>query len=425
MNSETTQVAEPGLTIDASNNAPVLLRGMGILAVIAGFCAYLLEGWDLWSGVSRFYVMEAVAVVLAVAGFATSYWLQENKGARSFFALALVAALAFTTTLGGFIYSALGSGSVTTGSSFFLIQDWSVNGLLSLLIMAATAIAVALPLSWFAFKVFNRPHARMLTITFLSAAALVLLPVRESFSVGLIIIIATALPVYALWNVVRQNPQFKTLEGRFSAAVLFAPAVLMLGRLFWLYQADAIVFLLLCSGLFAVCRILAVNAEAASLRARLLNIVSVFLALAIACISVSLTVDMLLDELVVPVAGMLFWGLLQVIDRQCGRESFGHAMLADFCLAIAVMLNSGLMDSLVASLVALATAGLFALRAWRSRETYQILLMLITLVVAVLPYAMDLMTVIDFTNWITLGILGVAAIVIASVLERFKRRQAG
>ena len=36
-----------------------MLHCLGVMMVLAAMCAYLLEGWDTWNGVSRYFVMIA------------------------------------------------------------------------------------------------------------------------------------------------------------------------------------------------------------------------------------------------------------------------------------------------------------------------------------------------------------------------------
>lgn len=403
---------------------PMLLRGLGMLAVIAGFCAYLLESWELWNGVNRFYVMEAVALILGAAGFGMSYLLKENKGARSFFALSLIASLTFTTTLAGFVYSALGLGAPESGSALLLIQDWRITGVGSLLLMLVTAVAILVPIAWFAFRIFNRPHASRLLLAFVATSALLLVPVRESFAIGAVIVLAIAIPVLTLWRVVRGNPQFRTLEGRFSASVLFAPAVIMLGRLFWLYEADAVIFWLLSAGLFAASRLLVASLDKDTLAVRLLNALSMFLAMAVALISADLGEPVLANALIAPVAALIFWAMLQAVHRQSHQSGSFYGPIGDTILAIVITLNGGSVESLLAAAISVMIAGLFAVKAYREQSGMQALFAVATLLSGTLPYVLDLLALVNFTNWITLGVIGALAIVAASVLERFRRKTA-
>lgn len=403
---------------------PMLLRGLGMLAVIAGFCAYLMESWELWNGVNRFYVMEAVAVILGVAGFGTGYLLKENKGARSFFALSLVAALTFTTTLAGFLYSALGFSAADTANSLLLIQDWSIAGMGHVLLMLASATVILVPIAWFAFKVFNRPHASRLLLTFLATSALLLVPIRESFAIGGLIVLAAAIPVFTLWRVARGSPQFRTLEGRFSALVLLAPAIIMLGRLFWLYEADAVVFWLLSAGLFTAVRLLVSSLDKNTLLVRLLNAVSMFLAMTVALISVDLAEPMLANVLVAPLAALIFWSMLQVVHIQSRQSGSFYGQIGDVILAIVVIINAVAMGSLSGAVIGVMVAGLFAFKAYREHSAIQALYAVAAFLSGTLPYLLDLMELVNFTSWITLGVAGVLAIVAASLLERFRRQSA-
>lgn len=402
---------------------PTLLRGVGALIVIAGMCSYLMEGWEAWNGISRYFVMVGGSSLLALAGLAMSYGLRENKGARVFLSLALISVLANITTLGGFIYSAFGPVASNTLVVGILNMDWGIPENTWLTGMLATVLFVLSPISLFAYKILNRPHANELLAVFLTGSALLLIPMRESFAVGLLILAAVVIPIIYLHRKARDNAHFKTNEGRFTAISLFAPAIIMISRLFWLYEADALIGWILCAISFGASRYLAATVNFSKTGQQLNEVFSGVMAGVLGAVTCYLAEPFLAEELVAVTGVAVFSGLIVLMGQQLPEKNESYRVFAVLILVIFTGINTLIFDSGLASLVAMLIGGLVVVLGFTTRNTKVLLWGSLLMVVAILPYALEFIGAVDFTNWITLAVLGVTAIVAGSFIERKVRKE--
>ena len=225
-----------------------VLRTLGALVVVAGLCSHLLEGWSAWGDLSRLYVLLGVTGAFAFTGFAISALLREQKGARVFVSLGLVAVVASLTTLGGLLEEIVSwSGSQADGAwlvDTVALQSYTPG---QLGLMLSVVLLTLAPVTWMAYRVLARAQARQLSLLFAFSSLLICLPARESWPLGLTILISLVLPCYYTIRALKSHIVFATLEGRFALLSLFFPAIVMLARLFWLYEADVLLSWMLLS----------------------------------------------------------------------------------------------------------------------------------------------------------------------------------
>ena len=404
-------------------NLPGFLRITGALIVIAGMCSYLMEGWDTWNGVSRYFVMVGGSALLAAAGLAMSYMLRENNGARAFLGLALISVLACVTTLGGLIYSAVGPAAETAAQGGILGMDWSIPDGGWLAIMLGTVVAVLAPITLFAYKIFNRPHALQLLTTFAVSGGLLLIPVRESLAIGLLILIAVTIPMIYLHKFARDNAHFKTFEGKFTAVSLFAPAIVMLARLLWLYEADALITWILCSIMFGALRYIAATVELKSTWTLLNDTASGFLAMLIGSLSCALVDRYIPEAVLIPFGTTIFAALVIFMGYQREETKQSYRGMALLALVFITALNTLAFDTLLGTLTAMAIGVGILLWGFLEQNKSTAAMGLALLGVAVMPSIVDFIGTVDFTNWFTLAVLGVITIVVGSLVERANRKQ--
>ena len=389
-----------------------LLRLGGALTVFAALAAHLLQGWDLWSGLSRYYVLLGGAALFGVLGLALSFVFDELKGARAFLGLALVTVVATATTLGGFVIDLVnwdpGAAMAPAPAVAYGTHD---------LLMGAGLLAALIPGIWFVMRVMVGPHAGPATLAFVTATALLLIPLRESAPAGALIALAAVLPALFWWHA-RRAPQLGTGEGRFTLAALALPAVVMCARLFWLYEADDLllwVMLALATTLIRGAGRLTAPHPALTHGASALYMIA---ALALAGQSVLLLEPVLPDELMTitaaTIAGLLVW-----------HRGFDYGRVFFSSAGLGLILTGGLLsvvvfDDVSVTLAAGAAAIVVALMAHRERITLLAASGWATLVLTLLPRAWDLLERIDFTHWSTLAVIGLAAMLASSVLERWR-----
>ncbi|MCR9260532.1 MAG: hypothetical protein NXH95_12460 [Pseudomonadaceae bacterium] len=396
-----------------------VLRTLGALVIVAGLCSHLLQGWSAWGDLSRLYVLLGVTAAFAITGFAVSGLLREQKGARVFVSLALVAVVASLTTLGGLLEEIISWTQPSTGGV------WQVDGLAlqayapgQLGVMFATALFTLMPVTWMAFRVLARPQVKQLSLLFALCSLLICIPARESWPLGLTILISLALPAYYAVRAGKSHIVFATLEGRFALLSLFFPALVMLARLFWLYEADALLSWMLLTISFIGIHLLRLQAMTIAVYRPVLSAVGLAVFTGVAMTTVSLLDPLLAGELMLPLAGLLmgfacFWsGMLHP------RVKSGFELLASLCMAIAVMLNLLFNDAWLAVGAGVFIGLLISLcgRRWVNLPVTVVGAgVVLASVISQLP---ELGRYIDFTHWITLGVLGMSLLGVAVYVEK-------
>ncbi len=396
-----------------------VMRLIGVLVVVAGMCSFLLEEWHSWNDTGRYFVMFGGSCLFALAGLLMSYAMRDNVSARVFLGLGLASVVANFTTLGGLVHSLyqpaagmdLGAGSV--------------------LLAMACAYTVLLPIAWFAFKVLAGTSARLLTFAFAGMNSLLLLPMRDSLSVGLLTAVAVAVPLWLSRTSLRDRLALKTIEGRVSMLALGAPAAIIVARALWLYQADALL-----AWMFSGIALLAVQhintlvrraEDADGFNAlQLPSLVLSFALVVVNSIAGWLLVQPLLPvdaagPLALPLLGGIAGVLVYALSR--GYQSTVLLNLAGVVLCLSqgvnLLFHSGWMV-----VAAAAAAGAVTLAAGH-RNGQPVLRGCgwLTLGVSLLPELLAVVGRVDFTHWIPLTCIGVLVIVGASLWDKGWLRQ--
>lgn len=91
-----TTIDQPSLTGRIANaikgfaSFSELLRMVGAGIVVASMSSFMLQDWGSGNDIQRYFLLLMQSALLAAGGFAMSYVLRENKGARIFFGLSLI-----------------------------------------------------------------------------------------------------------------------------------------------------------------------------------------------------------------------------------------------------------------------------------------------------------------------------------------------
>ena len=394
-----------------------LLRFLGAAVIVASMSLFLLQGWSEGNDIRRYLMLLAQTGLLAGGGLAMSYGLKEAKGARIFFGLALVSVTANFTILGALIYSVFQlDNALTTYPGY---ATWQIADIASIGVTVAGALTVLVPIALFCFMVMARQSARELTLAFVPVNALLLLPVRESVIAGALALAGTA---FALWTVRRlskEDSALQTGEGRFALLTLFVPIGILLFRSMYFYDVDSLVIAMLSAAVFIALRQAAAFPNRHKVLAALLDIASLPTAL-VTAIALAASFEHLGVELVAPLTGLVYAAMAGDVLRRTGSKvvSGFTAFTASFAVALGFGLAVAVEPSIWMALATLAagiTLGLAG--SWlksRSAMSAGVLTML-----AAATFGFDaFVDLVTASNWITLAIIGAAAIALGSLLER-------
>ena len=390
-----------------------LLRMFGATIVVAGMCLHLLEGWSGWDDLSRYYAMLIGTGVLALAAFVMTKFVRDVKSARVFLALGLLSVVANVTTLGGLLHSQVQWDQGVAVDSIF--SGWTMAQGASFTGAMLSALVVLIPVIAFAYRVLARPAASELSALFGLMCGLIVVPLRESAGVGVLILAAVAIPAAYAFKRYSEELHFATGEGRFALATLFAPALIMIARLLWLYEADALLVWILSVTALVGLRLAARLMSERS--AWLAYVPAIVVAFCVGLASAELLEDYLHAMIWVPVMAAITGGL--VWDMVRDRGNHGFAVTGAFIVMSLTALNTLFYDEWQANLICALLGVVVYIAGHRGRSGAIRLLGAGGALFGFLPRLWDLIERIDLTNWLTLGVLGVLVIVAAGLVERW------
>ena len=396
-----------------------ILRLAGAASLIVSMAVYLLQGWHEGNDIDRYLKLLTQTGLLAGAGLAVGQLLNEARGARVLFGLALVSVPVNMTVLAALIYSLVQwDGALGQYPAF---ATWQVVEPVTFGVVAPVAIAALVAVTCFSFAVLARAQWRQLAWPFLAINAALLLPVRDSVITGTL---ALAMAGWAIWHLrglYRANTVLHTTEGRFAMlSFAIAPTILLL-RSGYFYEIDALMSAALALAAFVALRQTRRVPERNPRAAILLELAMAGTAFMAAWAVGDLVESALPDALPVVVFASVFAALC--VDVYRGTESTKFAatlsFIANLMLGLSVLLAL-LIDTNVA-MTLLAVVGGGAMTAWgvfQNRPSATALGAL-TLVASLLLGSEPLVRMFAQGGWLTLAITGGTAIVAASLVDRF------
>ena len=403
-------------SLKSYTNMSRLLRITGAMAVIASMSAFLMQDWSAGSDLTRYYLMLTQTLLLAAGGFGLSFLMKENKGGRVFFGLSLISITANFTILGALIFSQVQwFGSIGQYPEFL---TWTTTSIASLSTAAVSALIAMVPIALFSYMVFSRHYAKQLLVLFVVSNLLLLVPVRASLMVGVVVLASVMIPLWFLRKKMFSETSLKTPEGMFAVATVFLPSLIMLVRSFWLYQVDAILLVMLGSILFLMLRIFSSPLEENAHLRQILNWAGLGTAGFVAHQSGMASHALIPDVYGLSVTGIVFTALALDVAKRAGKHAQLFTTIAVsgllICQYFLLVIKGGAVSAVLLLLTGLIVIAIS--QAYKSRGMF--IAGIATALIGFTHQLFNTLIHIDFTNWATLAVIGVSAIIIASLIER-------
>ena len=390
-----------------------LLRQAGAAAVVIALGAFLLRGWTGANDILKFALLLASTVGIGGIAVVVAKTLQETKGPRLLLSLALGAIPINFAVLGAFLLHAT---QLHAGAAIPDYLAWSIDGLASAGLLAAISLVSLVPVMLFGFKTLARGISLPLSGVFLAGNLALLVPLRDPWFVTVIAIVLGSVVLYVTTRALRERLEARTLEGRVALMLQYLPLGILLGRSLWLYDAADIVMLAMSGLLFVLLRQVSLMFEESSAVRGILNACSI-VPVYLSCGLMFGVVDSagLDDGFMFFLPTLLGAGMIYELTRRDDRKAFRFIGLSLFVVGttIAILVNNSF------AFVAFAFA-IGVLLLWLAFQNSQRALLYTggyTLLTLAIHVAVQLITTFDLGSWISLLIVGVAAIVIASAID--------
>ncbi|MBT8100673.1 MAG: hypothetical protein KJO82_13030 [Gammaproteobacteria bacterium] len=394
------------------------LRILGAGVILASMSVFMLQGWSEGNDISRYLMLLAQTGLLAAAGFAMSHVVQETRGARLFFGLALVSIPANFTILGALLYSVFQwDGGLTTYPGY---AEWRIEDVASIGVTMSAAMLVLVPVTLFCFAIMARRSTKPLSLHFLMLNALLLLPIRHSLAAGTIALIGVLYALFVMSKVTRSNPALKTGEGKFALATLFIPLGIILFRSMYFYQVDSLMIAMVGLVLFLAARQVSQFPDRSARLATALELVSWPLAMTIAFALTDAFEANLANGLEAALFAGIYAGLALDIIRRTDSRELARAIGVSISIATAISFtfSVALNPSAMSALFSLGAGLLLLLWGAAGKRLVTIIAGLITAGAGAIFGFDQIVHLIVSSSWVDLAIFGASAIVLGSVLDR-------
>lgn len=413
------QLSDTGRPSPWLKNLPAALRGLGAAAVVFALYSFLVRGWVGGSDLARYFVLLGHTGLLAGIAFASHRCFRESKGPRLLLGLALVSVAANFAVLGAFLYAAVVRVAQPDYPGYLL---WNGADLLTTAMMITGSLLVMVPVTALGFRTLARSIARPLSVLFLVSNSVLLIPIRDTWPTVILAMTCGCLVFLMSKSICRRRIEMSTREGMWAILLQFLPLAILLGRLLWLYDSDAVAVFSAAVLMFACLRQCTVLMEGDSALRCILEVGSVWVAGVAGC-ALRICLDGVAPHALALLSGCLLSSML-VYELSCrvARFGSGYRVIAGIVLGMGSLASLQFYDGVVDILLTLLSGVmLLALSVrWRTRSLFVAGAVIAT--ASLLTLGRELMRRFDLGGWIALAIIGIAAIVLASALESREQR---
>ncbi|MBC2594553.1 hypothetical protein H5P28_09810 [Ruficoccus amylovorans] len=400
---------------------PRILRWTGALILAVAALCFLISGWVNGSPLLRTGSFLGFTALLSGAGIFCAYRWREDKGARTFLALATAFLPANFAQLGALTF-AQAHGSLGYSVGLRKVFTFAPVGETMLLAALGISLLVLVPVAFTGFSALARSGAKKMTVLFLAGNALLLLPWRDANLVAGLgaALVAGLIVADRLWF--SRESSLKTWDGVAMRSLLFAPAVLLVVRNVCMHPlTDGLIALILA----AVAALFTLGLPSCTQR-RGLGVASQVIGYFIALLAWFFTLQACYpgnlpnEEILLPIV-FLPWclALFGLSFKAEGKGIVTRGLAASVaCLSclleIALYGEAGYLPSILGLLTALG----LLLAAFTLEERTAFLAGALTLVVT-LGYHLHLaFSFVQENLWISLAVAGTGIILASSYLER-------
>jgi hypothetical protein len=394
---------------------PMLLRGVGAIAILISMYTFLAKGWDSSTDVVRYLFLLGHTVALTAIGIASAKIIKETKGARLLLMLALVSVPINFAILGAFIFA---GNNINLFVQYPQYLTWSIDSLSTALTLAGGSIFLLIPIALIGFRVLARNVGGQSSLFFLISNALLLLPFRDPSLVALFALIAGGCLLAFHMLSLRQDLSFKTSEGKIAFAIQFLPILILLGRSFWLYNIESI--LICCTSLvsFVAIRQIALSLQERSLLRIGLEVCSVILILMCSgTFGVTLLEFNLTEELILGLTTLLAAGMSFEMSLRGGSRAVGYRVMGTLILVSGLLLNFFVFESLLSAMLLLVVGASMMVGSFVFQQKALFIGSLCLISVGMYYQVTHLIALFEFNYWLALVGLGIVSIVSGSYLE--------
>jgi len=223
------------------------LRCLGVISIAAGLLVFLANGYQNIDHSARFWWLIALTAIIQAIGLGMARYSSDHKGARTLLGLGLLAVPTCFAVLGAFVFSI---SSLENSSRLYPeIFHWQALEPIQVVIAGIVCSLVTAFVSWTGFSVLSRETRLPLTTAMMLCSALLVLPVRESIGMIPIALTMAAICYVTLMRYVLPKLKLKTHWSNLAIIFTWIPAIILVARDLFFYNAPLAVMLACAAGL--------------------------------------------------------------------------------------------------------------------------------------------------------------------------------
>lgn len=394
---------------------PNLLRKIGAVTVLISLYSFLSKGWVGSNDLAKYFMLLGNTTGLAVIALMIGHYFKEGKSPRLLLSLGLVSIPVNFAILGAFIFY---GASDLVGANYPSYVAWKIDNLATALSTTLLALVVLCPIAYLGFRTLARGMSQRMTGYFLLSNVLLLVPFRDPFLVAGMAIVLGGLALMISTKTARQRIEAQTLEGRTALLIQFIPLAILLGRNLWLYAADEMVIWATSAMIFVAVRQAAYLSSRNMVMRYVLNSIALLSALSVGLFTwVLLSTMHASPSFSVMISVLTAAGLIYEISmREMSNRTLLRAiasLIASFGCIANLMVFGDMASSILTLVVGVGLLASCYLLQQRSLALTGTALM----AAAIIDQGIRAFAWFDLGSWTVMLVLGVSAIVIASVLE--------
>lgn len=405
--------------IDRFGSLSVLIRQAGVAAVVLSMGLFLFDGLTVENDTMRFYSMLMLTGLLSAGGIALAFVLKEQRGARSFFGLALLSVPVNFAVLGALFYSVFQFDSML--GVYPSLLEWKLTDIATLGKTMLIAFATLVPVTVFSVSVMARKQRFWLGAALLLSSSFLLIPVRDASWIAPIVAVMVCLLILLIKGQSKNAVSLKTTGGRVVQALLFLPPAIMLFRSFWLYGVTASAGAVVALTLFICLRYLSTQLDADGKLVNGIHCLSSIAALVAGVFTFSAAIPVLGASVAIVLFCTVFGALMLDLENRIHNADLAEitGIAASLLIAMAIVYHQFMYSGLMVVLVGIFLVGLMLISAMWQQAKEKLAIGGGTLVAVLLLNLSTLITYFVQAGWLGFATMGAAAILTASVLDRF------
>lgn len=384
-------------------NIPRLLRYLGVLAVSSSATLALIQG--VTSPISELTILGFLSFIVALLsiGIFSGTLLHEGKGGRVAVGLSLALVPPFFALLGAIL---LGDPNYAT--------YWKVVPAISFetgLILTFVSSLVVIPTTLLGFRVLHREHHKLLSALHLIGAATLLVPIRDVNVMGALVALSCAGALFA-----RYIKAVDVSEYKIAKLILWIAPIVLAIRTIGAYSYEALAF-----GMVLMVCALAISSFVRVLTDDILLIKPVEILSGL----IGVLGALCLTQEIAPYASnsLITFGSIMGLITITLAQTFSYARREVENIGLGIILSVAMLSPYSSEMILSCSVSLilgvsFILLSIVRRSKALLIGGVCTFVISVLAMLTTIASEINFSSWLSLGVIGMVVIIISSLLEK-------